>query len=47
MGEEPHLVNEAAMTDGWFIKLTMSNPEEVKALMNEKTYADHCETEHD
>ncbi|WP_419814447.1 glycine cleavage system protein GcvH [Glacieibacterium sp.] len=35
---EPALVNTAPETDGWFFKLTLSNPAELDDLMTEDTY---------
>jgi glycine cleavage system H protein len=35
---DPALVNTAPETDGWFFKLTLSNPAELDELMTEDTY---------
>ncbi len=36
--EDPALVNTAPETDGWFFKLTLSDPSELDALMDESAY---------
>jgi len=36
--DEPALVNTAPETEGWFFKLTLSDPSEVDALMDEAAY---------
>ncbi|KAL7571981.1 hypothetical protein ACA910_001639 [Epithemia clementina (nom. ined.)] len=43
--DDPALVNAAAETDAWFIKLEISDPEELKGLMDEAAYKKHCEKE--
>ena len=35
---DPVLVNSAPETDGWFFKLTLSNPSELDGLMDEVAY---------
>ncbi|MGY2735359.1 glycine cleavage system protein GcvH [Sphingomonas sp. UYP23] len=37
--ETPGLVNEEPEGDGWFFKLTLSDPEELSGLMDEIAYA--------
>jgi glycine cleavage system H protein len=39
------LVNNAAEGDAWFIKIEMSNSDEVSELMDEAAYKEHCEKE--
>ncbi|MEH6756139.1 MAG: glycine cleavage system protein GcvH [Parasphingorhabdus sp.] len=36
--DEPALVNSSAEEDGWFFRLTLSDPSELDDLMNEKAY---------
>lgn len=36
--DKPGLVNEAAETDGWFFKLTLSNPGELAEMMDRAAY---------
>ena len=36
---DPALVNSAAEGDGWFFKMTLSNPGELEALMDADAYA--------
>ena len=36
--DEPELVTEDSMGDGWFIKVKLSNQEELDALMDESAY---------
>ena len=37
--EEPGLVNSDAEEDGWFFRLTLSDPSELEDLMDESAYA--------
>ena len=39
LADTPGLVNEDPEGDGWFFKLTLSDPDEVKGLMDEVAYA--------
>lgn len=39
LSDTPALVNEDPEGDGWFFKLTLSDPEELSALMDEVAYA--------
>jgi glycine cleavage system H protein len=36
---DPAKVNDDAMGDGWFMKLRLTNPSEIDALMDEAAYA--------
>ncbi len=38
LADTPGLVNEDAEGDGWFFKLTLSDPSEVEGLMDEAAY---------
>ncbi|XP_048829082.1 glycine cleavage system H protein, mitochondrial-like [Brienomyrus brachyistius] len=38
LADNPSLVNKSCYKDGWLIKMTISNPAEVDALMDEKAY---------
>ena len=38
LGDEPGLVNSDPEGDGWFFKLTLSDPSEVEELMDESAY---------
>lgn len=38
LDEKPGLVNEAAETDGWFFKLTLSDPAELADMMDRAAY---------
>ena len=38
LGDNPELVNSAAEGDGWLWRMTLSNPAELDALMDEKAY---------
>ena len=40
LGDNPGLVNEEPEGDGWFFKLTLSDPSELESLMDEAKYAD-------
>jgi len=39
LGDNPGLVNEEPEGDGWFFKLTLTDPDELKGLMDEAAYA--------
>ncbi len=41
--DEPSLVNNSAMGDGWFYKLTISDAAELDDLMDEGTYKGYIE----
>ena len=41
--DDPALVNASAESNAWFIKLEISNEEELKELMDEASYRKHCE----
>jgi glycine cleavage system H protein len=36
--ENPALVNEDPMEDGWFFKMTLADPSELETLMDEEAY---------
>jgi glycine cleavage system H protein len=38
VGGEPQLVNTAPETDGWLWKMTLSNPSQLEAMMDEAAY---------
>ena len=40
LADAPETVNEDAEGEGWFFKLTLSDPSEVESLMNEAAYAE-------
>ena len=40
LADTPELVNEDPEGDGWFFKLTLSDPGELESLMNESAYAE-------
>ena len=42
--DDPALVNSAPESDGWFFKLTITQPDELTALMDESAYKAFCET---
>jgi glycine cleavage system H protein len=39
LADDPALVNGSAEEDGWFFKLTLSDPSELESLMDEAAYA--------
>jgi glycine cleavage system H protein len=45
LSESPNLVNEEAMTGGWFIKINVDNAAELDELLDEAAYKEHCENE--
>lgn len=42
--DDPALVNSAPEGDGWFFKLTITQPGELDALMDEAAYKAFCDT---
>ena len=42
--DEPGTVNQAAETGGWFLKLRLSDPSELDALLDEEAYRDYIDT---
>ncbi|MBX3563698.1 MAG: glycine cleavage system protein GcvH [Sphingomonas sp.] len=40
LADTPELVNEDPEGDGWFFKITLSDPSEVEGLMNDSAYAE-------
>ena len=39
---DPSLVNSAPEGDGWFFRLTLSDPSELETLMDEAAYSEFC-----
>ncbi|MEN2785826.1 glycine cleavage system protein GcvH [Sphingomonas qilianensis] len=39
LADTPALVNEEPETNGWFFKITLSDPSELEAMMDETAYA--------
>jgi glycine cleavage system H protein len=39
--ENPALVNEDPLEDGWFFKMSLENPAELDGLMDEKAYREY------
>jgi glycine cleavage system H protein len=39
LADTPNLVNEEPETNGWFFKLTLSDPSELEQMMDETAYA--------
>lgn len=44
IADNPAKVNEAAMTDGWFMKVKISDTAELDKLMSEAEYADYLKS---
>ncbi|MDA0261581.1 MAG: glycine cleavage system protein GcvH [Proteobacteria bacterium] len=44
LADNPALINEAAMTTGWFFKLRISEPNEIDSLMDQAAYAQFVES---
>ena len=38
LAAEPATVNSAAMGDGWFVQIKLSNPSEIDNMMDEAAY---------
>ena len=43
--DDPGLVNSSAEDEGWFIKIKISDIEDVDDLMDPEAYKEHCESE--
>lgn len=43
--DNPRLVNQSPLADGWIVKVEMTDPAELEELMNEETYAEFCKKE--
>ena len=43
--DEPEIVTEDSMGEGWFIKVKLSNPEELDDLMDEEAYNSFIEAQ--
>ena len=41
--DTPELINEDPYGEGWIIKVTLSDPDELDELMNVQEYTTHCE----
>lgn len=44
LADDPSLVNSAPETDGWFFRLTLSDPSQLDGLMNEAAYKGFVDT---
>jgi glycine cleavage system H protein len=44
--DDPSLANSAPESDGWFFKVTLSDPSQLDALMDEAAYAAFVEESH-
>jgi len=45
LSDEPGLVNSEAEGDAWFIKIEVSDPDELSGLLDPSAYKEHCEKE--
>ncbi len=43
--DNPRLVNQSPLADGWIIKVEMTDPAELDELMDEAAYAEFCKQE--
>ena len=43
LGENPGLVNQSAVDDGWFVKIKIADAAELDGLMDDGAYAKFCE----
>jgi len=41
----PGLVNQSALSDGWFIKIKANDLKQLSSLLDAKAYEKHCESE--
>ena len=44
LDDNPGLLNEDCMGEGWFVKIKMEDPDAVKELMDQGAYDAHLET---
>lgn len=44
LGDDPSLVNSAPEGEGWFFKLTLTDPAELDGLMDADAYRAYCDT---
>ena len=45
LSDDPSLANSDPEGEGWFFRLTMSDPSELDGLMDEAAYQNFCETQ--
>jgi glycine cleavage system H protein len=45
LSDEPGIVNTEAEGGAWFIKIELSNPDELEQLLDPAGYKEHCEKE--
>eukprot|EP00128_Syssomonas_multiformis_P017902 Colp12_sorted_trinity150504_noHs@27250 len=43
LSDEPQLLNKAPYTEGWLIKMKLTNPSELDDLLDEDAYKKYCE----
>eukprot|EP01112_Ceratiomyxa_fruticulosa_P022568 TRINITY_DN8303_c0_g1_i1.p1 TRINITY_DN8303_c0_g1~~TRINITY_DN8303_c0_g1_i1.p1 ORF type:complete len:158 (+),score=28.42 TRINITY_DN8303_c0_g1_i1:84-557(+) len=43
--DQPGLVNESPFRDGWMIKVKLNKQDELKTLLDEKAYEEHCKND--
>ena len=44
--DAPEQVNESPYDDGWFLKIRITNPDELNELLDADSYQAHIEAEH-
>lgn len=42
LDDSPELVNSDPFEDGWFLRMTVENPEDLKDLLDADSYIDQC-----
>lgn len=42
---KPGIINTSCYDEGWLFKIELSNPEEIKTLMDEDAYNDYLKTD--
>jgi glycine cleavage system H protein len=45
ISDEPGLVNTESEGDAWFIKIAISDKDQLSSLLNPEAYKEHCEKE--
>ncbi len=44
LNDDPAIINESPLGQGWFMKIRVADPGEIEGLMDEAAYADFIET---
>ena len=47
LADAPETINQDAYEDGWIFRIRMADPDELDALMDADSYAEHSESDED